>query len=161
MRRTITVGMAAAALLATLGGCVGRTPPPTYVIRHFDTPEGVRDAQLTPTGQARARALVRWFQGKPLSAVLSTPTDRTRNSAAPLAAARGLPIATYDPTAYAALVERVRKTKGAVLVVGHSNTVPDIVAALGGTRPAPLSHPDFGDIWIVEGERTRRERIDP
>jgi hypothetical protein len=40
-----------------------------------------------------------------------------------------------------------------VLVVGHSNTVPDIVAGLGGPRPAPLVHEDFGDIWHISGPR--------
>ena len=47
-----------------------------------------------------------------------------------------------------------------VLVVGHSNTVPDIVEQLGGPRPAPLSHPDFGDVWRIEpGGVTARLRV--
>ena len=47
-----------------------------------------------------------------------------------------------------------------MLIVGHSNTVPDIVAALGGTRPAPLTHPDFGDVWRIGADgSTTRTRI--
>jgi hypothetical protein len=47
------------------------------------------------------------------------------------------------------------------LIVGHSNTVPDIVAQLGGTRPAPLVHADFGDIWRIGPDgATIRRRID-
>jgi len=37
------------------------------------------------------------------------------------------------------------------LIVGHSNTVPDIVEKLGGQRPDDLSHEDFGDIWHIAG----------
>ena len=53
------------------------------------------------------------------------------------------------------------KERGTVLIVGHSNTVPDIVAGLGGTRPDPLVHEDFGDIWHIAGpERvTTRDKL--
>ena len=48
-----------------------------------------------------------------------------------------------------------------MLIVGHSNTVPEIIAALGGTRPAPLVHEDFGDIWrIAPSGETVRLRIE-
>jgi hypothetical protein len=36
-----------------------------------------------------------------------------------------------------------------VLIVGHSNTVPEIVERLGGARPAPLAETDYGDVWRV------------
>ena len=54
-------------------------------------------------------------------------------------------------TAYSAVKKLGRTVEdGPVLIVGHSNTVPGIVAALGGARPAPVSHPDFGDLWRGE-----------
>ena len=40
---------------------------------------------------------------------------------------------------------------GTVLVIGHSNTVPEIVERLGGSRPKPLVHEDFGDVWLISG----------
>jgi hypothetical protein len=43
------------------------------------------------------------------------------------------------------------KEPAPVLIVGHSNTVPDIVAALGGARPGPIGHEDFGDVWKIAG----------
>ena len=47
-----------AALVAA--GCAGKPAPQTiYVVRHFDTPEGVKDARLTPQGEARAASLAR------------------------------------------------------------------------------------------------------
>jgi hypothetical protein len=38
--------------------------------------------------------------------------------------------------------------------------VPDIVAMLGGERPAPLTHPDFGDVWTIAAGRVAKARID-
>ncbi len=46
-----------------------------------------------------------------------------------------------------------------MLIVGHSNTVGDIIAALGGRRPEPLTHEDFGDIWRISGDRPTTTRI--
>ena len=51
--------------------------------------------------------------------------------------------------------------KGPVLVVGHSNTVPDIVAGIGGERPGEIAHADFGELWMVEDGRSGRVRIEP
>jgi hypothetical protein len=42
--------------------------------------------------------------------------------------------------------------------VGHSNTVPDIVEQLGGARPGPVAHEDFGDVWRV-GSSGSTERL--
>lgn len=158
-RRRRVLGLAAALALA---GCAGKPAPQTiYVVRHFDTPEGVKDARLTAVGEARARSLVRWFEGNSLAAIYVTPFARTRASAAPVAAAKGLTRIDYDWTDAARLVAAVRGQPGDVLIVGHSNTVPEIVERFGGTRPAPMVHADFGDLWIVREGMTQRVRIEP
>lgn len=159
MRRRAVLVLAAALVAA---GCAGRPAPQTiYVVRHFDTPEGVKDARLTPVGEARARSLARRFEGKSLAAIYVTPFARTRASAAPLAAAKGLTPVDYDWTDATRLVEAVKAQPGDVLIVGHSNTVPEIVERFGGTRPAPLVHADFGDLWIVRAGKSERVRIEP
>jgi broad specificity phosphatase PhoE len=155
----------AVALLA-LAGCATMSapaPPATYVMRHLDTPAGERDPDLLPEGQRAAVLLVRWFERERARPVAIYVSDykRTRQTAAPLAARLGLQLTIYDPSDTPALIARVRAEPGPVLIVGHSNTVPDIVAALGGTRPAPLVHQDFGDIWLVRpGGATERARIE-
>ncbi len=65
----------------------------------------------------------------------------------------------YNPADTPALIARARAIRGPVLIVGHSNTVPDIVEQLGGARPGPLAHEDFGDLWTVKNGRTRHVRI--
>ena len=157
LRRRALLALAA----ALLAGCTGEGAQAVYVIRHFDTPEGVRDAALTDRGHARAKALVRWFAGRPLGAVYATPFKRTRQTAASLLAERGLTATDYDWQQADALVAAVRARGGDVLIVGHSNTVPEIVERFGGTRPPPLIHSDFGDIWIIRDGRSERMRVEP
>jgi broad specificity phosphatase PhoE len=132
-----------------------------YVLRHFDTPAGASDPDLTERGQARAQALVAWLGDRALGALYVSSARRARQTAAPLADARGMAATLYDPRDTDALIRRVRGEAGPVLIVGHSNTVPDIVEALGGERPEALSHEDFGDVWIVEGGRAERFRVEP
>jgi broad specificity phosphatase PhoE len=158
-------GFLVIALLA-LAGCVTigpPAPPATYVMRHLDTPAGERDPDLLPEGQRAAALLVRWFERERARPVAIYVSDykRTRQTAAPLAARLGLTPIVYDPADTPALIARVRAHAGPVLIVGHSNTVPDIVAGLGGTRPAPLVHHDFGDIWRIRpGGASERMRIE-
>lgn len=131
-----------------------------YVMRHLNTPAGQSDPDLLPEGQRAAQALTAWFRGERPVAIYVTDYKRSRQTAAPLAAWLGLTPIVYNPADTPGLIARVRAEHGAVLIVGHSNTVPDIVAALGGARPAALTHEDFGDIWrVAPGGATTRTRI--
>jgi broad specificity phosphatase PhoE len=148
-------------LLATLAvpAATAGDGPAIYVMRHLNTPEGERDPDLTAAGQESARALVQWFEGKPLTAIYVSDYKRTRQTAEQVAAAREITVQVYDPADTPALVARLRAETGPVLVVGHSNTVPDIVEQLGGARPAPLEHADFGDVWTIAGGKAERVQL--
>ena len=152
-----------AALLCALFGTAALAAmpqaPTIYVMRHLNTLEGERDPDLTAEGQAGAQRLVGWFKGKPLTAIYVSDYKRTRQTAAPLAAERGITVKIYNPADTPALIAQLRTETGPVLVVGHSNTVPDIVEQLGGARPAPLAHADFGDIWTIAGGQTAHDRL--
>lgn len=133
-----------------------------YVVRHLNTPAGERDPDLLPEGRRAAEALAAWFpRGELPRAIYISDFKRTRQTAAPLAARLHLTPIVYDPADTPALIARVRAEAGVVLIVGHSNTVPDIIEQLGGARPAPLVHEDFGDIWRVGRDgATTRSRIE-
>ena len=153
-------------LLAALAltGCA-TTPaapaPAYYVMRHLNTPEGQRDPDLLPEGQRLAAALPARLAAHPPRTIFVSDFRRTRQTAAAVAARWGLTPIVYNPADTPGLVAQVRAAMGPVLIVGHSNTVPDIVAQLGGTRPAPLTHPDFGDLWIIApGGASERVRVE-
>ena len=151
--RAILLGLACAAMTlagcATAGGSTAAQAPAYYVMRHLQKADGP-DPALSAEGAANAQRLAALFEGraKPQAIYVST-TRRARETAAPLAARLGLTPKEYNPTDTAAVVARVRAEPGPVLIVGHSNTVPDIVAALGGPRPAPLADSDYGAVWMV------------
>lgn len=153
------------ALLAlALGACattaVAPAGPAYYVMRHLHTPAGERDPDLTAEGQRQAALLAGWFREEAPRAIYVSDYKRTRQTAAPLAARLGLTPIVYDPADTPALVARVRAGPSPALVVGHSNTVPDIVEQLGGARPEALVHEDFGDLWRIGADgATRRTKF--
>jgi broad specificity phosphatase PhoE len=154
-------------MLALLLAACASVPPPEpapafYVMRHLQTPEGERDPDLTEEGRRLAMLLATGFGRNAPRAAYVTQWKRTQQSAAPLAARLRLVPVVYDAGATDDLAARVRAEAGPVLIVGHSNTVPDIVERLGGERPAALTHHDFGDLWIVHPDgRTERRAIAP
>jgi broad specificity phosphatase PhoE len=157
---------AALLLLFTLGAFQRTTPGPRgpsfYVMRHLQKAQG-EDPPLTEEGRANARRLIGLFAADPPRAIYVSTYRRARETAAPLAARLHVKVRKYDPANTAGLVARVLAEKGPVLIVGHSDTVPEIVARLGGDRPGPLAETDFGDVWHVWGTppRTVRLRVGP
>lgn len=151
--------------LFALAGCATvsqkAVEPNIFVVRHFHTPKDLTDPDLTSEGQAAARSLAAWLSRNPPRAIFVSDTKRAKQSAAPVAARFRVIPTLYDPRDTPALLAAVRAQHGTVLIVGHSNTVPDIIAGLGGQRPGPLMHEDFGDIWHIEGpeRRTSRTRL--
>ena len=152
----------AALLPLALAACATTAPEPAtpsyYVMRHLQKAEGP-DPGLSEEGQANARRLVGFFAAEPPRAIYVSTTRRARETAAPLAAKLRIKPRKYDPADTPALIARVRAERGPVLIVGHSNTVPEIVAGLGGERPAALAETDFGDVWHLWGAPIRTERL--
>lgn len=146
-------------ILLTLTGCVtvddNAPPEPLYfVMRHLNTPEGQRDPDLTAEGQAAAQRVPALMTNERPAIIYVSDYKRTRQTAAAVAARWGLTPVVYDPADTPGLIARVRQGPFPAFIVGHSNTVPDIVEQLGGPRPSPLSHPDFGDFWRVTADGT-------
>lgn len=119
-----------------------------YVMRHLQKAVG-DNPPLTEEGADLARLVAEMFCNSGIKAVFATDTRRATQTGEPLARFVGVPVTHYDPRNVPALVTAVGQVRGHVLVVGHSNTVPDLVAAFGGARPAPLSDSDYGTIYRV------------
>src|SRR5687768_7362031 len=125
-------------LVILLAGCATPSQPATstvtfVVVRHAEkVGDGSRDPPLTVAGIARARGLAAALHDEPVAAIYATPYLRTRQTAAPTATDHRLAVIPYpadQPAAVLAAQLRSRHNTGTVLVVGHSNTVPGIVAA--------------------------------
>lgn len=149
-------------MLSSAGALAGQSEEaPIYVTRHYDTPAGQPDPDLLPQGKARAEKLAAWFYGRTLKAIYVSDFKRSRQTAAPVATMLDASVETYDPKDTPAIVARAKAAGGPVLIVGHSNTVPDIVQQLGAARPGELKHEDFGDLWTIENGSSERTKIEP
>lgn len=152
----------AAALLILVAACATtprtETPRPNYyVTRHLQKAPG-QDPGLTEEGKANALRLADQLAGDPPSVIYVSTTRRAAETAGPLAARLGLIPRTYNPSDTPGLIAAVTAEAGTVLIVGHSNTVPEIVERLGGARPADLADDAYGDVWHVFGPERRTEK---
>lgn len=123
------------------------------VVRHAEkSTDDARDPSLSETGKARAQSLARLLADAPLSAAYATGFRRTQQTAQPAADAHGIQITIYDaeiPATTLATQLRATQAHGIVLVVGHSNTVPDIVAALSGQPVDAMSDDQYDLVYRV------------
>ena len=128
-----------------------RVDSPVFVIRHLQKADGP-DPSLTAQGHANAQRLAAMLRDRGIKAIFATPTRRAMETGEPLAKALGLKVTPYDPANVAALAAAVRSASGPVLIVGHSNTVPALVALFGGARPAPIGDDDYGTLFEVAAD---------
>jgi broad specificity phosphatase PhoE len=137
---------------------VAAQQPATTVIlvRHAEKGDApANDPGLTEAGAARARALLAIARDAGVTAVITTQFARTRETARPTAEALGITpeVARAGGSAaqHAQDVARMVQAHagGVVLVVGHSNTIPAIVTALGAPQPPPICDSEYDDLYVV------------
>ena len=148
----------AAAALAACTTAAQQPEPGFYVMRHLQKGAG-DDPGLTEQGRSCAARLADELADSRIETIFASRTRRANETAAPLGNRLGVPPAAYDPRDTAGLLAEARAQPGSVLVVGHSNTVPDIVEGLGGARPGDLADDRYGEVWRVarpSGEVTVR-----
>ena len=157
------------ALALVLGLTLGAPPlraEPDWVVlvRHAEkasTPAD--DPGLSEAGQRRAEALAALLAGAGVTHILTSDRRRTQDTAAPLARRLGLQpqaLATRGGDHLAALVAAVQAQRGGtVLVVGHSNTVPALLSALGGPSGIVICESQHAQMWVLRRGDTRALRL--
>ena len=146
----------AAALLATVMPAAAQSV--TFVARHGERADATgapgsmmaSDPDLSAAGHARAEALAVALKDARITAIFVTSFKRTQQTAAPLAKSLGLtPVVVDAKEPIAALAKRIAAHDGNVLVVGHSNTVPEVVQALGGGPSFKIADDEFDNLFVV------------
>jgi broad specificity phosphatase PhoE len=118
------------------------------------------DPGLSEAGRARAESLAATLKDAGVTAIFVTEYRRTRETAAPLAKLLGVEPQAMPSRDTAALVARLKSAKSNALVVGHSNTVPDIVKGLGVTSPVTIAEADYHNLFVVTlGDRPSLLRL--
>jgi broad specificity phosphatase PhoE len=132
-------------------------PSLVLLVRHAEkAAEPASDPPLTAAGAARAQALAAALRDAGVTAIITTQLRRTRETAQPLAMTRGLTpeVVPISRGAIAAHVEAAvaavrRHAGGVVLVVGHNNSVPAIIAALGGPRLPDICESVYASLFVL------------
>jgi len=130
------------------------------LVRHAERDTtGAPDHPLTAPGLLRAQELVHTLGGSGISTIYVTRWQRTRHTALPLATAIGESLTVVNDVPETVRRLRTSHVDRTVLVVGHSNTIPDIVAGLTG-RPFPTpDHVAYDGMWVVTLSRDGRASL--
>lgn len=136
-------------------------PSDVYLVRHAEkeTAPTLKDPPLTSAGQSRALALAAKLAQTPLSIVYTTRYARTQATAQPVVTARHLPLQEYDAKVPEALLAKLMSAHCGkqVLIIGHSNTVPDLLTRLGAQQAPSIPETQYGDFFHLHytGEQSR------
>lgn len=146
-----------AILLLLAGAAEAAAQRVVFVVRHAERADSggaaagmmANDPGLSAAGQARAESLARLLRDAKLSDIFITEYRRTAETAAPLARALRLEPARVKAAEVARLAQRIAAAAGNVLVVGHSNTVPELLDALGATERVSIAEQEFDNLFLV------------
>jgi broad specificity phosphatase PhoE len=168
-----TGGRAGAAVLLLLAASTALTSPApvsaqtpsqttVIVVRHAERADdgSTRDPELSEVGRRSAERLAEALAHTGIEGVIVTQYQRTAMTAAPLVDRHRLPVERVEAVSggteahVQAIVDAIRERHlgRAVLVVGHSNTVPLIVRALSGrgAEEVPdMPDSEYGTIYVV------------
>ena len=138
--------------LAAEAGSIVQAPVTTVIlVRHAEKAPAAamsNDVPLSDAGVARAKELARVLASTSIDAIYTTNYQRTKQTAAPLAADHHLEPIVAEPAAMANII-RTKHAGQTVVVVGHSNTTPDVIRALGVASPPSIGDSEYDDLFIV------------
>ncbi|MDB4917468.1 MAG: Phosphoglycerate mutase [Gemmatimonadetes bacterium] len=152
IRSLVLRALAALVVTTSVAGAQATT---VIVVRHAEKAAApAADPPLNAAGEARAAAFAELVRDAGIQAIISTQFLRTKGTAAPIAAKLGLSVETVDarlPQHPKLVADSIlAKHRGhTVLVIGHSNTVPAIVAALGAPKPADICDDGYDNVFVV------------
>ncbi|MFH1574374.1 MAG: phosphoglycerate mutase family protein [Acidobacteriota bacterium] len=130
---------------------IARAQRAVFLVRHAEKADATNDTELSAEGHARARALAHLLQDAGVTAVYTSEYRRTRQTAEPLVGLRRITITSMPARELEALVRRIRSENAddTVLVVGHSDTVPRLIAALGGPQSLSIAESEYDNLFLV------------
>ncbi len=138
-------------------------PITVFLIRHAEREDEPRqDPPLKKEGVARSQELARLLGNAGIKAIFTSQFTRTKQTAEPLATKLGLTATPFtlkinpsNPREIAAestaeVTNKILERAGeSVLVVGHSNSIPDVIKMLGGDVVPTIDERKFNDLFIV------------
>jgi len=163
--RTRLTGMLAAAVAILLTAAShAAAQQAVIVVRHAEKADQSPDTALSAKGRARAKALADLLRAAGVTHIITSEFRRSQETAAPLAKALGLTAEQVPARDLPALVARLHALDPAsiVVIVGHSNTIPPMLAVLGWPNTLDLHEGDYDDVFVLAphpGQRASMVRL--
>jgi broad specificity phosphatase PhoE len=137
-------------LLVFVSVLTASAQPIVVIVRHAEkAANGGNDPDLSSAGRARAEALARILKDSGITTIFTTEFKRTQETAAPMATSTHVTPTVVAAKDTAALVARLHQLSGNALVVGHGDTIANILKALGINRPINIPEADYSELFIV------------
>ncbi len=125
------------------------------IISSSDNPD------LSSKGRQRAAKLVDLFEAVSIDAIYATPYLRTINTAEPLAKAKHLEVLNYQANDLQDFAAKLLENHQGetIVVIGHSNTTPQLTNALAGTKYSDLEETEYDWLYFVEVNTLRSAKV--
>jgi 2,3-bisphosphoglycerate-dependent phosphoglycerate mutase len=132
----------------------GQEIPTTFILlRHAekDMKQSTNDPDLSEAGKKRAERLASMLDKTEVTAIYSSDYKRTRQTVQLLAQKKGQAVQTYVPNKEEDIDLMLAKNKGGtVVVVGHSNTIPQFANyLLGEPKYHTFEDGEYNNLLIV------------
>ena len=129
---------------------IASAQPVVVIVRHAEkAASGAKDPDLSPAGRARAEALARILKDSGITAIFTSEFKRTQETAAPTATSAHVTPTVVAAKDTAGLVAKLHELNGNALVVGHGDTIPNIIKALGINSSINIPDADYSELLIV------------
>lgn len=132
-----------------------------YIVRHAEKAAPganmTSDVPLSSEGEQRALELKEVLKNKNIARIYSTNTIRTKSTAQPTADHFRLKTEIYGPKPDSAFITLLKSKTENTLIVGHSNTVDDVVNMLCGRKKVSgdLPETDYDNLFTVKKRGSR------
>src|SRR6266481_2523228 len=137
-------------LLVFVSVSIASAQPVVVIVRHAEkATNGGNDPDLSSAGRARAETLARILKDSGITTIFITEFKRTQETAAPTATSIHVTPTVLAAKDTATLVGKLHQLNGNALVVGHGDTIPNIVKALGINSPINIPDADYSELLIV------------
>jgi 2,3-bisphosphoglycerate-dependent phosphoglycerate mutase len=148
-------------LLLFVSVSIASAQPVIVIVRHAEkASNGGTDPDLSSAGRARADALGRILKDSSITAIFTTEFKRTQETAAPTATSAHVTPTVIAAKDTAALVAKLHELNGNALVVGHGDTIPNLIKALGINTPINIPDDDYSELLIVKlGDKPQLFRL--
>jgi phosphohistidine phosphatase SixA len=130
------------------------TPMTVILVRHAEkkiVPPENKDPDISVDGEKRAAELAKMFGEAGIDAIYVSQYKRTQQTVKPLADKLGIVATPVEAQKTPELIKQIRAQKAGqvVFVAGHNNSVPEVIAALGGPKLPIIPETQYDNLYIL------------